>query len=544
MQISSDLTVGECREKLIDHYKKDTCKVQLRPWDKDDTIDVKNIFTVVQMVKKDHKGANMLERTLLRGSVNDIFLVEINGHRPDRILLIASAGKGKTTAVAKLAYDWAYRVETSPLKDLPLLFVLKLRNVDAGLSIEQAIISELLSDVRYLLPRNLEKFLYENQKHCHIILDGLDEYNGTICKTAKISSNVVRIIKNKELPKCRVLITARPHMEADFNQGDLPRQYAKMEIEGFSRKNAHDYIDKFFGIDEQGESLKSYLDTSDVINELTSIPFFCLMVCHLWGENLLSGITTQTRLFDNINSFLRRHLERKGDRTIPEEEFQKTISELGKVALAGLLSDKNKLVFSSDDFERLPETLKEGCELGIISSKTAYVSHAQPGERVTKTSVEFYHKLAQEHSAGKYLAKESNSMLSYVKLSEPDIVFRKIKNRVSDYENLLRFAAGSNDTICLRVMETIITSTNIQNSEKYRILLDCASESSDLTGKSSTIVNKCIRKNTIFLSNPTVYTATGLSKLPAMMKDTVRPYEMYLKHKTLKCTYTPTNLDK
>ena len=534
MQISPDLTVGECREKLIDHYKKETCKVQLRPWDKEDTIDVKNIFTVVQMVTKDRTGANMLERTLLRGSVNDIFSVEVNGNRPDRILLIAAAGKGKTTAVAKLAYDWAHSVEIPPLKDLPLLFVLKLRNVDAGSSIEQAIISELLSDVKYLVPGNLERFLYKNQKHCYIILDGLDEYNGTICKTAKISSNVVSIIKSKELPKCRVLVTTRPHLEADFNQGDLPRQYAKMEIEGFSRKNAHDYIDKFFGTDEQlGESLKSYLDKSDVINELISIPFFCLMACHLWGENLLSGITTQTRLFNNINSFLRRHLERKRDSTIPEEEFQKTISELGKVALAGLLSDKNKLVFSPDDFEKLPETLQEGCELGIISNKTAYVSHAQPGERVTKTSVEFYHKLAQEHSAGKYLAKESNSMLSYVKRSEPDIVFKKIKNRISDYENLLRFAAGTNDTICLRVMETIITSKNILDNEKYRILLDCASESSDLTGKSSTIVNKCIRNKTVFLSNPTAYTATGLSKLPAIIKHTVRPYEMSLINITL-----------
>ena len=501
---------------------KDTCRVQLRPWIKDDTIDVKNIFTVIQMVRKDRTGTNTLERVVLRGSVNDIFATKVNHMPPNRILLLAAAGKGKTTTVAKLAYDWAHRVEESPLRDLPLLFVLKLRNVDTKTSIGQAIKSELLYNEE-LSPKELEQFLKKNPKHCHIILDGLDEYSGSVAKNAEITSNVVSIMQNKELPSCRVLVTARPHIEADFDHGNLPRIYAKMEIEGFSRQNSRDYINNFFGETKEGEKLKAYLDKTEVINELVTIPFFCLMVCHLWQKHLLAGITTQTGLFDNINSFLKLHVESKSDppTVIPEEQFQKTIYELGKVALAGLLGDKNKLVFTPDDFQRVPDVMREGCDLGIISRKTAYGSPVNPGERATKTCIEFYHKLAQEHSAGKYLAKEGNKMLSIVRRSEPNAVFKKIKNRIADYENLLRFAAGTNDKICLSVMKTILNSENLPDSEKYRMLLDCASESSNLNEKSQNIVNNCINKYTVYLTNPTVYTVIGLNKLPDKMKLTV-----------------------
>ena len=93
--------------KLVNRYLNDICKVQLKPWDKDDTIDISTIFTVVEMVKKDRTGANVLERVTLEGSVNEIFSANVNGKLPNRIVLIAPAGKGKTTAVAKIAYDWA-----------------------------------------------------------------------------------------------------------------------------------------------------------------------------------------------------------------------------------------------------------------------------------------------------------------------------------------------------------------------------------------------------------------------------------------------------
>ena len=55
-------TIGDCREKLIHRYKTKTCKVQIKPWDKESIEDVKNIYTVVNMYKKDSHGKSIGEK--------------------------------------------------------------------------------------------------------------------------------------------------------------------------------------------------------------------------------------------------------------------------------------------------------------------------------------------------------------------------------------------------------------------------------------------------------------------------------------------------
>eukprot|EP00057_Strongylocentrotus_purpuratus_P005232 XP_003730493.1 PREDICTED: protein sidekick-2 [Strongylocentrotus purpuratus] len=78
----------------------------------------------------------------------------MNGRLPARILISAPAGRGKTTAVAKIAYDWANRERGSVLEHLPLLFVVKFRNTSQLTSIGEAIKSQLLSDVDELTPED------------------------------------------------------------------------------------------------------------------------------------------------------------------------------------------------------------------------------------------------------------------------------------------------------------------------------------------------------------------------------------------------------
>ncbi|XP_041465899.1 uncharacterized protein LOC121416468 [Lytechinus variegatus] len=523
-KISESLTVGKCRTILEDKYSNQLCKIQMKPWDKDDYAEFEDMHTVVTMVKKDARGRDIKAKQILQGSVGKIFSAKVNGNLPTRILISAPAGRGKTTAVAKMAHDWVHREDGSGLEDLPLLFVVKFRNTSHTTSIGEAIISQLLSDVKDLTPEDLEEFIRQHQGICHIILDGLDEYAGI-----SSSSNIMDILRWEMFQQCRVLVTTRPHLENVFSQGDLPRVYTKMEIEGFSRESSRDYIDRFFTSVQKpmkADGLNVYLDEQPLIDELVKTPLFCLMVCHLWSEDQLQrDTTTQTALLDQVNVFLMLHANSWTPGLInTPKQLNKIILKLGKIALTGLLNDAKKLVFSSCDFQGVPSILDMACALGIVSKtvvSTRRLPHFDETFSTNITTVEFYHKLAQEHAAGKYLANETNRVLLWFKFSKLDRVLRDIKTSIGEYENLIRFASGTKSNLCIRIMESVLSNSYLSESERYRILLDCSSESGVNDGNVSSLVRRCLTSQRMILKSPTVYTTVGMRNLPREQKQKV-----------------------
>ena len=532
-KISESLTVQQCREKLKNKYLDQLCKIQMTPWNQSDYAEFKDMHTVVTMVKKNADGKDTNEKEILHGSVADIFSTKVNGRLPARILISAPAGRGKTTAVAKMAYDWVHREEGSALEHLPLLFVVKFRNTSQLTSIGEAIKSQLLSDVDDLTPEGLESFIRKNQGICHIILDGLDEYAGISSSEGSSSSNIVSVIRWEEFPECRVLVTTRPHLENFFNQEELPRVYTKMWIEGFSRESSREYIDKFFASTSNPCSrhgLKVYLDEQPLINELVKTPLFCLMICHLWGEGLLySGTATQTELLDNVNVFLMHHANArlKPRVKITLKRLKKVISHLGQVALTGLLDDAKQLVFTPHDFRKVPAILGMACELGIVSKTTGNITRLPQSNETTSTTIEFYHKLAQEHSAGKFLADQTHRFLLRLSISKLDTVLRKIKANIGDYENLIRFAAGTDNSLCIRIMKALLKNSFLDKSERYRILLDCSSETKGTQQNVSSLVQRCVNAESIVLKSPTVYTVVGMQNLPKQLKRQVGTFSFH-----------------
>nr|XP_054757387.1 uncharacterized protein LOC129263503 [Lytechinus pictus] len=496
----------------------------MKPWDTDDYTAFEEMHTVVTMVKKDCRGEDIKEKEILQGSVGKLFAAEVNGMLPSRILISAPAGRGKTTAVAKMAHDWVHKKHESGLEDLPLLFVVKFRNTSRSTSIGEAIISQLLSDVSDLTPEGLESFIRQHQGICHIVLDGLDEYAGI-----SSTSNILSILQWKMFRQCRVLVTTRPHLDDFFSKGDLPRVYTKMVIEGFSRESSRDYIDKFFTYINKriscmgADGLKVYLDEQPLIEELIKTPLFCLMVCHLWSEDLLqSEITTQTALLDKVNMFLMHHANARSSGLINSpENLTKIILKLGEVALTGLLNDSKKLVFRSRDFQRIPSILHIACALGIVSKTVVSTGGLPQTSETSFTTIEFYHKLAQEHAAGKFLADETNRFMLAFKISKIDRVLRKINRNIGEYENLIRFAAGNKNSLCVRIMETLLTNSYLSESERYRILLDCSSESGVSVGNVSSLIRRCVTAQSMILKSPTVYTAVGMQNLPGELKQKV-----------------------
>ena len=157
----------------------------------------------------------------------------------------------------------------------------------------------------------------------------------------------------------------------------------------------------------------------------------------------------------------------------------------------------------------------------------------QRSNKTTSITIEFYHKLAQEHSAGKYLAAKAKSRKRQWpwQTSNLDRVMLKINANIGDYENLIRFAAGTDNSLCIRIMEALLSNSYLDESERYRILLDCSSETTGTEENVSSFVERCVTAQSVVLKSPTVYTVVGMQNLPQQMKHEVssfpnnRPFE-------------------
>ncbi|XP_041479599.1 uncharacterized protein LOC121427323 [Lytechinus variegatus] len=531
-RITTKLSVKRCRERLIDHYRK-TCKIALKPWDKTNYAGYDDLHTRISLLvsERGQRGGDEVKKVTLPGSINDIFKTEVDGSLPNRILMIGGAGIGKTTSLAKLAYDWAHGAEDSPLKDVPLVFALKFRRSGKHTSLGEAIVKQLLGKIDGVTPQEIEKFIDENEEDCVILLDGYDEYNGSITSDGPKSS-LEELLLYQRFRKCRVLISCRPHRQEDFDIDELPFVYAKVEIEGFSEEDYDNYIDRFFDSKvADATGLKNYLKEQVSIGSLINIPFFCMAFCVLWKGQFLQDTKSHTALFNSLLKYLLEHARSKscvGFESLvakPKKGFLKSVvSQVGRVALNSLLSDSRKLLFEQDDFEDCLHELDIAVEIGLVS-KQAVIEESSDWDESETVFVEFYHKLAQEHCAGVYLSTlDQDKLLGILKCITTE-------SRVLDLENVLKFAAGSSDKVCLTILkrfETISWSTPLpylhaigERSQHHRLVFDILCESTEkLTEQqlTSTILPYFKDGEFHFVETSSSRTVYGFARIPLEIK--------------------------
>ena len=145
---------------------------------------------------------------------------------------------------------------------------------------------------------------------------------------------------------------------------------------------------------------------------MIATPLFCTMVCYLWNDGYIHGKFTRTKLFDDIMELLRKHLNAKDerDREIKRDLLNSTLVSVGQVALKKLNNSKdpNPLLLSEDDFSEVhDDKVNISYSLGLLTKNIKTDSDII-------IHIEFFHKLAQEYSAGRYLASgldEGKSLL-------------------------------------------------------------------------------------------------------------------------------------
>ena len=411
-----DLTT--CRSKLEGHYLK-TSTVPTSVWCKKAVVDVHQIYTRLSFVidpEKTPAGTTQFEPTSFPGfsptrpterefslsrsvgrvgknHYSDLFTANKKGVIPKRILVQGQTGIGKSTFVKKLLVDWIEVNEgngdeqAAVLKNFELVVAVNLKEVSKCQSLVDVIRkSNVFAKEDNYMTEGLVDYISNNQEKVLLIFDGYDEYR------CGCNSEIYEIFNGKSLRNCRVLITTRIS-KADELRG---REDLHAEITGFSEVDREEFMRRFLDSKEVS-NLQDHLKRRK-LDELAKVPLLLLFFCTLWKRGQSKHFPkTKTSLYMAIVQFILDHSQRNQSPPKYDEvaSFKEILSEIGKIALQGLLKDDHLFEYSQlSDSVRCDESVF----IGLLQI-TDYTEALRPVGIVS-----FIHKSIQEFLAAWYIS--------------------------------------------------------------------------------------------------------------------------------------------
>ena len=383
-----------CRSKLEDHYQK-TATVPTSVWCKKSVVDIHQIYTRLSWVKEKQTTAGTTQSEVKH--YTELFTANKNGVIPKRVLVQGQTGIGKSTFVKKLLVDWVeVNKKTSDeqaavLNNFELVVAVNLKEVSKCQSLKEVIrLSNVFAKEDKCMTEGLVDYISNNQEKVLLIFDGYDEYR---CGR---NSEIYEIFSGNSLRSCCVLITTRISKADELRGGeDL-----HAEITGFSKVDRIDFMRRFLSSEEVGKLLIHLYKRK--LDELAKVPLLLLFLCTLWEKGQWEKgqskqfQKTKTKLYMDIIEFVLNHSHSKqsSPRYVEVASFKEILSEIGKVALQGLLKDDHLFEYSQlSDSVRCDESVF----IGLLQI-TDYTEALRPVGMVS-----FIHKSIQEFLAAWYI---------------------------------------------------------------------------------------------------------------------------------------------
>ena len=387
--------LNSCRSKLEDHYQK-TATVPTSVWCKKSVVDIHQIYTKLSWVKEEQTPTGTTQSELKH--YTELFTANKNGVIPKRILVQGQTGIGKSTFVKKLLVDWVGvnrgtgDEQAAVLKNFEVVVAVNLKEVSKCQNLRDVItLSNVFAKEDQYMTEGLVDYITNNQEKVLLIFDGYDEYR---CGR---DSEIYEIFNGNSLRSCSVLITTRISKADELRGGeDL-----HAEIIGFSGVDRKCFMRRFLNSEEVSK-LEYHLYKRQLV-ELAKVPLLLLFFCILWRKGQSKSFPkSKTTLYMDIIQFILNHSHSKqtGDKTktapqyVELKSFKEILSEIGKVALQGLLKDDHLFEYSQlSDSVRCDESVF----IGLLQI-TEYSETSQPVGMVS-----FIHKSIQEFLAAWYI---------------------------------------------------------------------------------------------------------------------------------------------
>ncbi|KAJ8048551.1 NLR family CARD domain-containing protein 4 [Holothuria leucospilota] len=387
--------------------------------------------------------------------------------RQSETVLEGEPGFGKTTLGYQLAFDWATKNRSSPLKDIDIYILLRLRYVKDALSIPAAIKKFLLPGKSLLTIQDVSDILYHSQSVV-IFLDGYNRFSYN--KDKKIAFlNDVRT--NNICTKCQVIVTTKPFLLPDEDTKDMIR----MRLTGFGEMSWRKYLQKSVARNDgaEEERIMNLIHSNPVLRDLCQVPLFFALFAHITTKhgnfvrqmdhvddnNDDCKINTVTKFFQTVIDCLQSKLNTK---TVNDH------SALISVCFDGLCDAEESLIWKKERLcRKLGHTLyQEYLRVGLIVEKKfcTYNGSSQTqnsGNVRYETKVRFPHDVFCEWFAARKLAQ----ILQNTSQKECKKLFEKINP--FDHQYVYRFACAFNLEAARKIIKYI---QGLKDGEKFAIL--------------------------------------------------------------------------
>jgi len=423
-----DKVIGEKKSVEIENIFKaiDTEEKIRELLDKNYRVQEEKIDNIVKSLNEENKF-EILRRNLPNKSESEIknIIEQVNRIKADvgKVLLLGSAGIGKTTLMHYLSYKWGKEDLWNDKFDY--VFRIKLKELlneswkdgySGYFDINNLSQSKLNCFIHYCLGDSestlsvKEIMDIQNKDKVLLLLDGYDEV-----AHLNILDEFKKLI-DKILEYKNVIMSSRPNAITEKVSNEFERI---VENTGWDSEGIEQYVNKNFEYDKElGVQLKSFLNTHSQIKEICEVPINTALICLVWSDKDIRDKFQKnnnedfniSQLYQEVVIWLgKKYFQKFENKRIvnitdeqilytPEFQFLQEIAFEALVATGKLVTHQLiKAKLNDKDFTIL--NIEKINKLGLLRAEGT-------GESIINLNHQFIHLTFQEYLAACYLKNQ------------------------------------------------------------------------------------------------------------------------------------------